>query len=115
MQIFETQKTYFSTDITKSYDWRTDQLNRLERLIKENEDALSNALYRDFKTVYYEQIFEILALLSTIANVKSQLKTWMVPELTELKQALKDTGQPDINISSSLQCRKDCGFKKSIS
>jgi len=92
IEIFQKQRQYFSTDVTKTYEWRIDQLNRLERLIKENEDELCNALSEDFKTVYYEQIFEILALLGTIANVKSQLKTWMLPEATELKQALKDTG-----------------------
>jgi aldehyde dehydrogenase (NAD+) len=91
-KIFHKQKTYFSTDVTKTYEWRVDQLNRLERLLRENEDALCNALHKDFKTVYYEQIFEVLALLGTIANVKSQLKGWMLPEAAELKPALTDSG-----------------------
>src|SRR3982750_4304592 len=87
---FQTQKKYFSTDITKSYEWRIEQLNRLSRLLKENQDVLCDALGKDFKTVRYEQIFEVLALLGTIENVKSRLKTWMLPEETDLKQALKD-------------------------
>jgi aldehyde dehydrogenase (NAD+) len=92
MQIFDNQKAYFSTDVTKSYEWRIDQLNRLERLLRENEDVLCTALYKDFKTVYFEQTFEIVALLGTIASVRSQLKVWMQPEETELKQALKNSG-----------------------
>lgn len=91
-EIFQQQKAYFSTDISKSYEWRIDQLNRLERLLKENEKELCAALANDFKTVFYEQTFEILALLGTIAQVKSQLHSWMLPEPTELKQALTDSG-----------------------
>ena len=91
-QTFEAQKSYFASDITKSYEWRIDQLDRLERLLKENEEALCNALYKDFKTVRYEQTFEILGLLGTVNNVKSQLKEWMKPEKTKLKKELEETG-----------------------
>ena len=38
IEIFQKQRQYFSTDVIKTYEWRIDQLNRLERLIKENED-----------------------------------------------------------------------------
>lgn len=91
-QIFDQQKDYFLTDITKSYEWRIDQLTRLEKLLSENQAALCEALGKDFKTVYFEQVFEILGLLGTITHTKTELKKWMEPEPTDLKQALKDTG-----------------------
>jgi hypothetical protein len=31
-QLFDKQKTYFPTDVTKSYAWRIDQLNRFKKL-----------------------------------------------------------------------------------
>jgi aldehyde dehydrogenase (NAD+) len=31
-QLFDKQKTYFATDVTKSYAWRIDQLNRFKKL-----------------------------------------------------------------------------------
>lgn len=89
-QIFDQQKAHFLTDITKSYEWRIDQITRLEKLLSENQAAICEALGKDFKTVYFEQAFEILGLLSTITHTKTELKKWMEPEPTDLKQALKD-------------------------
>ena len=91
-QIFATQKSYFSTDVTKSYEWRIEQLNKLEKLLTENTDAFYAALGKDFKTCYFEQAFEILGLLGTIAHTKAELKNWMNPEKCELKQLLTDSG-----------------------
>jgi hypothetical protein len=31
--LFDRQKAYFNTNITKSYEWRIDQLDRLSRLL----------------------------------------------------------------------------------
>ena len=92
IEIFNTQKAYFSTGTTKTYEWRIEQLNQLEKLLRENETSFYQALAKDFKTVYYEQVFEVQALLGTIAQTKAELKQWMQPEPTELKQALKDSG-----------------------
>ena len=36
--LFNKQKAYFASDATKTYEWRVDQLNRLIRMLKENED-----------------------------------------------------------------------------
>jgi aldehyde dehydrogenase (NAD+) len=35
--VFDKQQAYFATDATKTYQWRIDQLDRLSRLLKENE------------------------------------------------------------------------------
>ena len=91
-EIFDAQKKYFSTDVTKTYEWRIEQLNRLEKLLTENKDAFYNSLNKDFKTCYFEQAFEILGLLGTIAHAKEALKDWMKPEQCELKQVLANSG-----------------------
>jgi aldehyde dehydrogenase (NAD+) len=90
--IFDAQKKYFLTDITKSHEWRIDQLNRLEQLLTENREAFYESLGKDFKTCYFEQAFEILGLLGTIAHTKAELKNWMRPEKCDLKQVLADSG-----------------------
>ncbi len=90
--IFDAQKNYFLTDVTKSYEWRIDQLNRLEKLLTENREAFYESLGKDFKTCYFEQAFEILGLLGTIAHTKAELKNWMTPEKCDLKQVLTDSG-----------------------
>ncbi|MEO6550229.1 MAG: aldehyde dehydrogenase family protein [Ferruginibacter sp.] len=91
-QIFDAQKKYFLTDVTKLYEWRIEQLNNLEKLLTENKEAFYVSLGKDFKTCYFEQVFEILALLGTITHTKAELKKWMRPEKCELKQILTDSG-----------------------
>jgi aldehyde dehydrogenase (NAD+) len=78
-EILERQKAYFNTDATKSYEWRIDQLDRLERLLKENAEAFYEALQKDFKTASSEYVFEVQAPLGTIEFTRSQLRGWMTP------------------------------------
>ena len=46
--LFDRQKAYFNTNITKSYEWRIEQLDRLSRMLSENMGALSEAVGSDF-------------------------------------------------------------------
>jgi aldehyde dehydrogenase (NAD+) len=62
-QLFEKQKAYFATDITKSYEWRVDQLDRLTKMLKENAERFYATLGQDFKTALPEQVFEVGAPL----------------------------------------------------
>lgn len=59
--LFDRQKAYFNKNVTKSYEWRIEQLDRLSRLLSENMDALSEAVGSDFKTAVSEKIFEVAA------------------------------------------------------
>ena len=54
-EIFDKQKAYFDSDATKSYEWRIDQLTRLENLCNENAEALEAAMSSDFKTASQEK------------------------------------------------------------
>lgn len=90
--LFDKQKAYFNTDATKTYEWRIDQLNRLENLLNDHKDALYEAVGKDFKTAFAEQVFEVSAPLGTIEFNKSQLKNWMEPIEVPVPKFLADTG-----------------------
>jgi hypothetical protein len=54
------------TDVTHSYEWRIDQLDRLERMIAENHERFNQALAQDFKTAWFEQEMEFGGAMSAI-------------------------------------------------
>ena len=55
-EVFYKQKAYFDSDATKTYEWRIEQLTRLESLIRENAQALEDAIGNDFKTAIQEKV-----------------------------------------------------------
>jgi aldehyde dehydrogenase (NAD+) len=71
--LFDRQKLHFVTGVTQSHGWRSEQLDRMSRLVAENEAALQQSMARDFKTASQEQIFETRACLGEVAFQKSQL------------------------------------------
>jgi len=77
--VFERQKRHFASGVTRTYQWRIEQLNRMARLVRENETALRQAIAKDFKKASQEQIFETLACVGEVEFQKSQLKDWMAP------------------------------------
>src|SRR5499426_1969002 len=94
--LFDRQRAYFNTNITNSYEWRIDQLDRLSRLLSENMDALSEAVGRDFKTAVSEKIFEVAAPLGLIEVTKAQLRSWMQPVETPVPLFLAKSGHKGI-------------------
>ena len=66
--LFDRQRHLFATGVTRSYAWRIEQLDRMGRLLQENEAALQRAVAQDFKTASQEQIFETFACLSEVIN-----------------------------------------------
>ena len=99
--LFERQKRHFATGVTRRYAWRIEQLDRMARLIRENEAVLQRAVGQDFKTASQEQVFETLACLGEVAFQKSQLKDWMAPTEAPVPRALAATGhrgQGDVRI-----------------
>lgn len=69
--IFDVQKEFFFTDGTKTYEWRIDQLNRLEKMLVENQEAFCLALKQDFNKPPFEQLFEITVPLGNIKYYKA--------------------------------------------
>jgi len=94
--LFDRQKRHFATGETRSYAWRIEQLDRMARLVGENEAALQRAVAQDFKTASQEQIFETLACFGEVAFQKSQLKDWMTPTEAPVPRALAATGHRGI-------------------
>jgi aldehyde dehydrogenase (NAD+) len=91
-KIYDRQKSFFDTDATKTYEWRIDQLTRLENLLKENAQALEEAVARDFKTAIQEKVFEVQAPLGVAGFTKTNLRGWMEPKDAKLPKFLAATG-----------------------
>ena len=94
--LFDKQKAYFATDVTKTYDWRIDQLDRLTRMLKENNERFSEASKRDFKTAVQENIFEVSASIASIEFKKSQVAEWMKPVEAPIPKFLAESGHKGI-------------------
>src|SRR5271154_465797 len=90
--LFDLQKAYFNTDATKAYEWRIEQLTRLQDLLNENRHALEEAISSDFKTAIQEKVFEVQAPLGTAAFAKADLKEWMKPVDVVVPKALRASG-----------------------
>src|ERR1700742_5006210 len=94
--IFNCQKAYFATNITKSFEWRLDQLDRLAQMLSEHTNEFYDALSRDFKTALSEKIFEVAATLGTIEVTKGLLKSWMQPTEAPVPKFLAESGHKAI-------------------
>ncbi len=76
-EIFNLQKTFFNTNSTKEISFRLQQLNKLENLLKENEDLLYQAIKEDFEKSQFETYAtELSFIYSEIAYTKKHLKSW---------------------------------------
>jgi aldehyde dehydrogenase (NAD+) len=96
IEAFDTQKAYFATDVTKTYEWRIEQLDRLSRMLKDNYKRFTDASCRDFKTAVQENVFEVSASIATTEFTKSQLKEWMKPVEVPIPKFLAATGHKGI-------------------
>ena len=95
-KIFDAQKALFATGVTRSYEWRVDQLDRMARMIRENEARFQQAMAKEFKTASQEYIFETAASAGESEVQKSQLKEWMKPVEAPVPQFLAKTGHKGI-------------------
>src|ERR1700731_2286753 len=72
--IFDAQKALFASGVTRTYDWRVEQLDRMARMIGENEERFQKAMAKDFKTASQEYIFETQASAGGTGGPKRPLK-----------------------------------------
>ena len=71
----------FSSGKTKSYGWRINQLQQLSNLLRENDTAIKDALYKDLKKPAFEtELYEIDILKTEIDHAMNNLKSWMKPK-----------------------------------
>lgn len=90
--ILDAQRSQFLSDATKSYDWRIDQLDRLERMLRERKEQFCAALHQDFGKPPFEQLFEISVPLGNIKYYRENLKALMTPQRVAIPKGLEATG-----------------------
>src|SRR5712672_2508064 len=95
-KIFDAQKTLFASGITRTYEWRAEQLDRMARMIRENGKRFQEAMAKDFKTASQAVIFETQASAGDTEVQKSQLKEWMKPVEATVPRFLANTGHKGI-------------------
>lgn len=69
--IFDAQKSYFTTGVTRTRAWRIDQLDRLAEMLNEHDKRFYEDISNDLKTALQEKIFEVAATLGTIHGYDS--------------------------------------------
>lgn len=94
--IFDAQREFFFSDVTKTYEWRMDQLNRMEKFLTDNQEAFCAALHKDFGKPPFEQLFEITVPLGVIKYYKENLRKLMEPKQVEIPKGLEETGNKGI-------------------
>ena len=79
--ILENMRQYFETGVTRSYEFRREQLTRFRDSIVKNEKSIHAALYEDLKKSPEEcWVTETGIVLSELNNILKNLRTWMEPE-----------------------------------
>src|SRR5271169_3797967 len=93
---FDAMKARFASGVTRTYEWRLDQLDRMARMISEHEQRFQEAIAADFKTARSEFVFETQSVIGEVGFQKSQLKNWMAPVEEPLPRFLAETGHKGI-------------------
>lgn len=91
-KIIAAQRAYFNSNITKSLDFRLDNLRKLKKIVTENQQKLFNALYQDLKKSDVESYTSEYALILdeinfAIKNLHSWAKVQKIPTPLSLKPA----------------------------
>ncbi len=75
------QRSFFKKQHTKNLDFRIGALKKLKKIIQENEKALYEAIYLDFKKSKFETYATELALLyHDIDEALYEIKSWVKPQ-----------------------------------
>lgn len=79
--LFDAQRIAFAEDSFPELASRLERLEKLEKLLRENDDALGNAISADFgnRSKHETLIAETLFTLASISHVRKHLKRWMKP------------------------------------
>jgi aldehyde dehydrogenase (NAD+) len=76
--IFKAQRSFYLTQVTKSFEFRYQQLDKLKSAVKQNQDDIIKALYKDLhKSTFEAYVTEIGYILKSITFFQKHLKSWM--------------------------------------
>lgn len=79
--LLESQKSYFKNGFTKPIDFRIKQLNALKKLLKDNEQAIIDAVYKDFRKSPFETFgTEIGLVINEINYALKNIYKWVKPK-----------------------------------
>jgi aldehyde dehydrogenase (NAD+) len=80
-KILSAQRAFFKSGQTLPYRFRREQLKKLRKSIVENEQAICEALYQDFRKSHFEgYATEIAVVLAELDNFLKNLESWMKPK-----------------------------------
>ncbi len=80
-EIIKNQKQFYQTGRTRSYEFRIQALDRLQKAIIRQEDAIKKALKKDlYKSSFESYMTEIGMICNEITYAKRNLKRWMKPK-----------------------------------
>lgn len=76
------QREAFDDELYPSLEMRLDRLNRIGKLLKENQPALCDAVSRDFghRSHHETTLLEIAPLMGALRHTRAHLRRWMKPE-----------------------------------
>ena len=81
LNIFNKQKEFFASNETNNIDFRINTLKKLKMIIKENEGAIMEALYKDLKKSEFEAFATEIGILYDELNLHiKKLKRWAKKE-----------------------------------
>ncbi len=84
ISILERMRIYFSSDATRTFSFRKEQLQKLKAGLQKHEQEMHDALYADLKKSPEESwVTETGFLLSEINATLKNLRRWMQPEGTK--------------------------------
>ena len=88
--VFNAQKTAFQQNMMPSYNQRIDLLNRLEKLLLNNQQSIIDAINQDFgcHPEALTKLVEIMPTVLRIRHTKSHLKKWMKPQSRSVNRTL---------------------------
>ncbi len=98
-QLLQNMRNYFETGVTRSYNFRRQQLLALQKAIHQNEQAINDALYYDLKKSPEETyISETGLVYAELSVALKKLGKWMKP---------KRVGTDIANLPSSSKIYRD--------
>ena len=77
----DAQRKYFDSQATKPYEFRREQLKKLQGWMTENEQAILDALHEDLgKSDYEGYLTEVAMVKQELADALKHLRGWMKPK-----------------------------------
>lgn len=77
LNIFNSQKEFFNSNETRDINFRINNLRKLKNIIKENEEAIMDALYKDLRKSNFESYATEIGIIYDELNLHiKNLKKW---------------------------------------